>query len=313
MERLLIMSLTSRLYSGSDDLERMRGLLQAIKRAHPYSGIHIGELDWWMFYDRSGVPLNDKVRLWFEGDKLIAWTWTHHKRGAFDFFIHPAYRGTLEQDIVLNQTVDALTAYLHEQPRPDDTPQQIMGYVDADDSASIALLEGLGFARSEYMTHFAQDIRGELPAPMLPDGFMFLDRIQPSDVEQRVLAHVDAFQPHSQMTPDYYHALQTAPNYDPELDISVVAPDGMIVSFAMSWIDTDNKLSVFEPVGTRYDFHRRGLGKATLLEGLRRLQARGVETALVSCASSEAGNVIFYQSVGFQIVNHAWVFKKKLM
>ena len=114
------------------------------------------------------------------------------------------------------------------------------------------------------------------------------------------------------MTPDYYRAFMNAPGYDPELDIALAAPDGTIVSFAMGWIDADNRLSVFEPVGTRYEFHRRGLGKATLLEGLRRLQARGVETALVSCDADEPGNVIFYQSAGFRICNRVLAFRKIL-
>jgi mycothiol synthase len=306
------MSLASRMYTSADDLELMKDLLRAARREHPHSGIHIGDLDWWVFYDTSGVPLQDKVRLWFDGEQLVAWTWSRLHRSDYDMFGHPAYRGTPQQDAVLTQTIDALSARLHQQPRQEDAAPRITGYANQDETAHIALLERLGFSSSEFLINFARDIRGTLPAPVLPDGFAFLERISPEDAERRALAHKDAFQPHSKMTPDYYRAFMNAPGYDPELDIALAAPDGTIVSFAMSWIDADNRLSLFEPVGTRYEFHRRGLGKATLLEGLRRLQARGVETALVSCGADEPGNVIFYQSAGFRICNRVLAFRKIL-
>lgn len=306
------MSLTSRMYTSADDLELMKDLLRAAKREYPYSGIHIGDLDWWVFYDPSGVPLQDKVRLWFDGEQLAAWMWSNLHHSDYELFIHPAYRGTPQQDAVLMQTIDALSTRIRQQPREDDSKPQITGYPNEDETAHIALLERLGFSRSEYLINFAQDIRGTLPAPVLPDGFTFLERMRPEDAEQRALAHKDAFQPHSKMTPDYYRAFMNAPGYDPELDIVAAAPDGTIVSYAMGWIDADNRLSVFEPVGTRYEFHRRGLGKAALLEGLRRLQSRGVETALVSCKADKPGNVIFYQSAGFQICNRVLAFTKIL-
>lgn len=306
------MSLTSRMYANVDDLELMKDLLRAGKREHPYSGVHTGELDWWVFYDTSGMPLQDKVCLWFDGDQLIAWTWSRIYRGDYDMFVHPAYSRTSQQEIVLTQTIDALSAHIRQQPRADDSTPYITTYTDENETAHIELLEQLGFSSSAFLINLAQDIRGTLPAPVLPDGFAFMDQIRPEDAERRALAHRDAFQPHSKMTLDYYRAFMNAPGYDPELDVALAAPDGTIVSFAMSWIDAENRLSVFEPVGTRYEFHRRGVGKATLLEGLRRLQARGVETALVSCEADEQGTVSFYQSAGFRICNRVLALRKVL-
>ncbi len=306
------MSLTSRMYASAADLELMKDLLCAAKREYPHSGIHIGDLDWWVFYDTSGVPLQDKVRLWFDGEQLAAWTWSRLHRSDYEMFVHPAYRGTPQQDAVLTETIDGLGARLRQQPREDDSVVQITGYADEDETAHIALLERLGFSGSEFLIHFARDIRGTLPTPVLPDGFTFLERLRPEDAERRALAHKDAFQRHSKMTPDYYRAFMNAPGYDPELDVAVAAPDSTIVSFAMGWIDADNRLGLFEPVGTCYEFHRRGLGKAALLEGLRRLQARGVEMALVSCDADEPGNVIFYQSAGFRVCSRVLAFRKIL-
>ncbi len=306
------MPLTSRLYARADDLDAMKDLLREAKRVYPYAGIHIGDLDWWVFYDTSGVPLQDKVRLWFREEQLVAWTWTNWTRGDFDLLVHPTLRGTPEQDAVLRQTIDDLSAYIRQHPPEGADAPAITAYTDEDEHASIALLEHLGFSRSDHMINFAQDIRGDLPAPQLPPGFTFLQRMSAEHVEQRAAVHKDAFQPHSKMTPDYYRGFMQAPGYDPELDIVAVAPDGTFAAFAMGWLDTSNRLSVFEPVGTRYEYHRRGLGRAVLLAGLRRLKARGVETALVSCDADEPGNVTFYQSAGFTICNRVLAFEKTL-
>lgn len=306
------MSITSRMYASADDLELMKDLLRAGKREYPHSGLHIGDLDWWVFYDTSSVPLSDKVSLWFEGDQLAAWTWTRSHDSEYELFVHPAYRGTAQQEAIVRQTIETISTHLQQQPRTDDDQLQLTTYADEEETVQIALLERLGFSHSPFMIHFAQDIRGTLPTPVLPNGFIFLERIRPADVEQRALAHKDAFQPQSKMTPEHYRAFMNAPGYDPELDIAIAAPDGTIVSFAMGWIDADNKLSEFEPVGTRYAFQRRGLGKAALLEGLRRLQGRSVEIAQVSCHADQPGNVLFYQSAGFQICGQVLAFSKKL-
>jgi mycothiol synthase len=306
------MSLNVRPYTDANDLQLMKELVRAAKRQHPYSGIHIGDLDWWVYYDTSGIPLPDKVRLWFEGEQLVAWAWVRLSDGEYDLFVHPAYRGTPQGETVLTQTVDSLSTQLREQPREDNSKPKLTGYADADDVAHITRLEQLGFSSSEFLIAFLQDIRGPLPTPTLPDGFTFLERVEPEDAERRALAHKDAFHPQSKMTPDYYRALMNAPVYDPALDIALAGPDGSIVSFALCWVDAANRLGLFEPVGTRYAFHRRGLGKAVLLEGLRRLQGRGVETALVSCHADKPGNVTFYQSAGFQICNRVLAFTKLL-
>lgn len=299
------MTLTSRMYATLDDFDAMKQLLRATKRAHPTTGLHAGELDWWVFYDTSGVPLADKVRLWFDDRQLVAWAWLKVRAASIDCFVHPSYRGTPEHEAVVRDALDDLRARVQVAGAP---APSVTVYVNEDEEAYIALLERLGFSASEEMVCFAQALSGDLPAPALPDGFYFLERVQPDDAERRALAHKDAFQPHSKMTPEHYRAFMGAPDYDPSLDIAVVAPDGTVVAFAMAWLDAENALGVFEPVGTRHAFHRRGLGKAALHEGMRRLQARGAQTVLVNCEAGNAGNRQFYQSAGFGVANRVLAF-----
>jgi ribosomal protein S18 acetylase RimI-like enzyme len=99
--------------------------------------------------------------------------------------------------------------------------------------------------------------------------------------------------------------------YDRELDVVAVAPDGTIASYAMCWVDRANKVGEFEPVGTRPAFERRGLARAALLEGMARMQARGAETALVSTGGAETGAIRLYESVGFRVINQEFTFARK--
>jgi ribosomal protein S18 acetylase RimI-like enzyme len=156
-------------------------------------------------------------------------------------------------------------------------------------------------------------MRGDLPAPVLPEGFHFLERMTIEQADLRADVHFDAFSPGSKMTGERYrHFMTTAPLYDPELDITTMGPDGRFASFAMGWIDAPNKLSQFEPVGTRHEWHRRGLGRAALHEGLRRLKARGVETALVETEADDEGNIAFYQDAGFKISNRLLAYEREI-
>ena len=99
---------------------------------------------------------------------------------------------------------------------------------------------------------------------------------------------------------EQYHHLMQAPGYDIELDLVVVAPDARFGAFAMCWIDPVNKIGQFEPVGTAPQFRQIGLGRAVLLEGMRQMKARGVETVVVIVEEAEQAARAFYESVGFK-------------
>jgi ribosomal protein S18 acetylase RimI-like enzyme len=114
------------------------------------------------------------------------------------------------------------------------------------------------------------------------------------------------------MTPDYYRTFMTAPGYDPELDVVVVAPDGTFAAFVMAWADSTLKLGELEPVGTHQDYRRRGLGKAALFEALRRLRAAGMDAVSVATSALDTGNIAFYQAAGFEICDQVRRFHKAL-
>jgi predicted N-acetyltransferase YhbS len=95
--------------------------------------------------------------------------------------------------------------------------------------------------------------------------------------------------------------------YRRDLDLVAVAPDGAIASFCTIWFDDVTRSAYFEPVATVPAHQRRGLGRAVMTEGLRRLQRMGATLALVGGYSPEANGL--YRSVmgSEHELNEPWV------
>jgi mycothiol synthase len=103
-----------------------------------------------------------------------------------------------------------------------------------------------------------------------------------------------------------------SPGYDPELDLAAVSTSGQFGAFAMAWIDPISQTGQFEPVGTDPRVRRMGLARATLLEGLRRLQARGMKRAIVMTDTGEEAAVALYKSIGFKPMWKLYLYGKNM-
>ena len=88
----------------------------------------------------------------------------------------------------------------------------------------------------------------------------------------------------------------SGPHLKPELCILVVAPSGDYASYCGMWYDPATEYALVEPVATDPDYRRLGLGKAAVLEGIRRCGALGATQAYVGSAQQ------FYYQIGFRPV-----------
>lgn len=96
--------------------------------------------------------------------------------------------------------------------------------------------------------------------------------------------------------------MQSAPNYRHDLNFVVEAPDGAFAAYCGMWYEPVRAIAYVEPVATDPDYRRLGLGKAAVLEGIRRSGEMGATVAYVGSA------LPFYSALGFrQIYNRfAW-------
>jgi ribosomal protein S18 acetylase RimI-like enzyme len=123
--------------------------------------------------------------------------------------------------------------------------------------------------------------------------------------------HRDVWHP-SKVTLEAYRRMRGIAGYTPELDLVAVAPDGTFAAYCICWLDPVNKIGEFEPVGTRSAFRGKGVGKAVMLEGLRRLRAFGMQTAIVCSVGSNTAAWKLYESVGFRAYNRSFDYSKQL-
>jgi ribosomal protein S18 acetylase RimI-like enzyme len=139
-----------------------------------------------------------------------------------------------------------------------------------------------------------------------------------AEIEAYVALHRRAFGTDN-MTIEYRRAIMSAPDYLPELDLVAVAPNSDLAAFCVCQVFPDDapraggqKEGWTDPVGTHPEHQRRGLAKALILTGMRRLHARGMDTALLGASSQNLPMQRLAESLGFRVVSNTLWFSKKV-
>ena len=95
------------------------------------------------------------------------------------------------------------------------------------------------------------------------------------------------------------------PNVDLNLKVAAVAPDGNFAAYCGMWYDPEVGYAVIEPVATDPKYRRMGLGKAVVLEGIKRVGELGAKTAFVGSSQQ------FYYSIGLRPFRTSTIWRKK--
>jgi predicted N-acetyltransferase YhbS len=172
-------------------------------------------------------------------------------------------------------------------------------YVNDFDDHLIREVAGRGFERQdrfyEHYSRFPND-RG-IPEARLPAGFRLQSLAEENDLDKinRVLWR--GFNHEGPVPDDEIPGriqLQSAPGFRKDLNVVVVAPDGSYVAYAGMWFVPENKLGYVEPVATDPDFRLMGLGRAAVLEVVRRVTDLGAQSVWVGT------DLDFYMALGFE-------------
>ncbi len=140
------------------------------------------------------------------------------------------------------------------------------------------------------------------PVVTVPEGFSLRSLGTRDELPARSWVSWRAFHPNE---PDekyegweWYLNIQKAPLYKRDLDIVAVADDGTLAGFVTIWFDDVTRSGYFEPVGVEPIFHRRGIARAMLHEGLRRLKEIEAQWAFLD--SNEGPVHTIYDKCGFK-------------
>ncbi len=242
----------------------------------PRAPWHVGDVTWGLRQHEGREP-EWTFRLWRENGRVVAWSWLKGDRGI------------LEHD-VLPDRLDLLDEILA------DPAARVTSAFD-DDEAARSMLARHGFTEPERAFHFNVRDVPEPPEPApLPEGFR-LRTVEPDDLAERVAIHRDVWAPSRVSESSYANVMASWP-YRGSLDCVVEAPDERFAAYVLVWPDDENGVGLFEPVGTREEFRRRGLGAAVCSFALQRLWEEGMRQAIVLCDTEPA--CALYESVGFR-------------
>ena len=265
------MRTTVRQYDHASDYERVGEFLV---RTYRTTGRHINWLQprWeYMHYHPYIQEIDlDCIGLWEAEGEVVGVVHPEHVMGTAYFEIHPEYgslKGEMlryaEEHVSTSQDgVRRLRTFINDQDDDFQTVASQMGYTKSSDGQPI--------------THL--DLPDPFPPASLPAGFRLKSLAEDNDLRKvdRVLwrGFNHGAEPPGDGIRDR-EFMQSAPNFRKDLNIVVEAPDGNFVSYCGMWYEPVHAVACPEPVATDPDYRRMGLGRAAVLEGIRRCGAIG--------------------------------------
>jgi ribosomal protein S18 acetylase RimI-like enzyme len=170
-----------------------------------------------------------------------------------------------------------------------------------------------GYARGDDgNVRFWQEIDAPPPPAKLPDGFAVRGVSSDDDISRRAFVEATSYE-WSTITPDAWRSMtRRLPGYRPDLDVIATGSDGSGASACTCWYDSATRVGELEAVGTSRAYRRRGLARAAVVEGLRRLHGAGAIRAIVQTTISNVSAIALYQSCGFEVVEREHWYTKRL-
>ncbi len=291
-------------YQSEDDFWRLREFLREVyllNDRHEWSW-HVSRLEysrWHVLINCAHLELQDVAFIWELEGRIIGLLMPDGGKGEGHFSVHPAYDTPELEEQALDVAEEHLTA---DQP---DGKRQLYIWSPEHNTLRQNLLFKRGYRKDNWPEHqWRRSLDRPIPdVPVAPgytirslgDGLELLERCYASGLgfhKGDIKIAVD-----NRRDVTWYRNIQTAPLYRRDLDIVAVAPDGAIAAFCTIWFDDVARVAYFEPVATVPDHQRRGLGKAVMTEGLRRLKRMGCILAGVG-GFSEAANALYGSVMG---------------
>lgn len=141
----------------------------------------------------------------------------------------------------------------------------------------------------------------------LPDGYLIraLDRSEWKEYFEAVHAVF-----HMMDTPEAFSSIQSAPSNVHELHLNVVNQQNQIAAFCSVWLDRENNIAEFEPVGTVPQFQKQGLAAALLAHACNRLREMDCAQVNVESWSESVGANKLYSACGLAEHDRLYSWKK---
>jgi ribosomal protein S18 acetylase RimI-like enzyme len=303
-------AITSRPYVHPTDLPALMDLLKAVRPVE-WGNEYPSSVDLQEAMARPSI--REKTRLWVdELGHLAAFAFVLEPYNNLIFEVAPEAEHGIE-----NQLIDwGMKSAVHSSdPGVEDT---LDTSCREDDLHRVAMLGRQGFRQLEQNTlQMALKLDQPITPVRLPEGFSVRSIKGEQEVDAIVALHRAAFGT-SHMTREERLAIMRAPEYDPALDLIVIAPDNRFAAYCTcSILTVENKRSGIkightDPVAVHPDFQRQGLARALLLKAAQLLKDRGMEMAMLSTSSDNLAMQRAAESAGFRVYSKRIWFSKTI-
>lgn len=282
--------MSTRPYRGWEDLRAMQSVCSANLLTSPgRAAAHPGDIAWWVGWPpQPPERLAEEFLLWEQEGTVVGFAGRHAGEDDLSVFVTPALADTEAaidfEDVALAWASRDGTA--------------VRWFEFEDESGAVERWRGRGYLPAEEAYPNLTRALGD------PTGGGGDDRVRPvgdADVEDRARITHAAFGS-TKALEDYaadYAAFRGSPAYPDGWDLLIRDEEGRAVACCIAWIDPVSRAGTFEPVATHPGMHRRGFGRALLLDGLRRFAAAGMTYAIIGVELGNEPAEALYRSVGF--------------
>ncbi len=291
------MKIEFRPYNGAEDYQRISDFLITHHQPGNSDGNWIEPA--WEYMHAHGLLDSaslGRIGIWEADGEIVAVAHYEWRLGEAFFQFHPAYRHLRQEMLVY---VEANLAGISRK----DGRIFLCAYVNDNDTEFQALVQARGYTR--YPEGDRPVARFEIPYPFppitLPEGFRLTSLAEDCNWVKvnRVLWRGFDNEGEPENTPEEIEdrrKMFETPKARRDLKIAVAAPNGEFASFCGMFYEPTGRFAYVEPVATDPRYRRLGLGKAAVLEGIRRCGALGATVAYVG------SDLPVYQAVGFKKV-----------
>jgi GNAT superfamily N-acetyltransferase len=234
-----------------------------------------------------------RIGIWEADREIVAVVHYESHLGDAFFEFHPDYR------YLRTTMLDYAEASLTGKSRRDGR-KYLCAFVKDNDAEFQGLVESRRYERypDGERPLYRFDIPDRFPAILLPAGFRLTSLAEECDWARvhRVLWRGFDHGDNVPMNEEEYESRRKmfdTPTARRDLKVAVGAPNGDFAAFCGMFYEPQRRFAMVEPVATDPTYRRLGLGKAAVLEGIRRCSVLGATVAYVGSDQQ------FYRSIGF--------------
>ncbi|WP_078554026.1 GNAT family N-acetyltransferase [Bacillus alkalicellulosilyticus] len=254
--------------------------------------------EWMVFHPEFDNSLADKIGLWFYHNELVGMTTYDHFFGEAFYAVKKGYE-ELEKEILKY----AITTFSNENG---------LGIaVNDTDSHTRDLLLSYEFVKDKNTENILENIfEGRRFDYTLPTGIEVRNLDIKNDLSKHHKVLWEGFEnegdlPLDEQTIDKQKRMLSAPHLNSYLHVVAVNEDGVYVAYCGCWYNPKTDYAYIEPVCTVPQYRKMGIGKALVLEALKRCHSEGAKKAYV------ISDAPFYKSLGFVQHSHYNFYWKK--